>query len=598
MAEALMRYYERELAYIRKALTSFAQRHPEQAAKLQLKQNHAEDPNITRLIDGMALLTAKTELRLDEQFPEIVENMLNILYPGYNQIIPSYTSLTLAPDPEQLQKSVSLPKGNLFVVESEDQQQECTFTTVADLEVHPFTLTEVECDVAPFTFILPEGVEITDAVIHLTLSCCDPDARFDQINFKDFDFYVNGFEQNASTLIELLLQDTASITVSDEGFTDFRVIDTDRLGTRLGDSSFQWLPRYGNQFEGFDLLRDYFAYPDKGAYFRINDLGNEIGEYKTNKVVLSFFVRQLPIEFLRLFDTSVFRLFTVPAVNLFKQQGEPMNYDFTKLSVPVVADAFSSNEVEVVAVDRVQEVRSDGSRAIQPLYGDSYALPGQTSSALKWQIRQHWNEIGELCMDLSIGGIEAKNLSEEALVLALDLLCCNGTAPCLITQDTPAECLARVDLPGEVSLLTTPSAPIYPVLDESLGWRFMSLLNTNFNSLLHTDNPTQALKDVLSLCCPTESCRQADAIRTVEYKPQVAAMQVCGHNIFATGTEVLVTLDANVMSGQIGLLAQVLNAIYQQFCSFDRFIQVSVQCFGSDVNKMTFPRVHGSQLCP
>ena len=67
-----MRYYERELAYIRKALSGFAQRFPEQAEQLQLNKNSVEDPSITRLLDGMALLTARTELRLDEQLPDIL----------------------------------------------------------------------------------------------------------------------------------------------------------------------------------------------------------------------------------------------------------------------------------------------------------------------------------------------------------------------------------------------------------------------------------------------------------------------------------------------------------------------------------------------
>ena len=103
---------------------------------------------------------------------------------------------------------------------------------------------------------------------------------------------------------------------------------------------------------------------------------------------------------------------------------------------------------------------------------------------------------------------------------------------------------------------------------------------------------------MLALCCPTELCRQADAIRNVEYQQQVAAMQVCQHNIFATGTEVTITLEPNLVGGQVALLGQVLNTLYQQFCSFDRFIQVSIRCFGDDESIQTFPRVHGSQLCP
>ncbi len=69
MSDQLLSYFERELTYIRRALDGFGKDFPEHASSMRLNQSSQEDPNISRLIDAVALLTAKTEKRMDEQFP-------------------------------------------------------------------------------------------------------------------------------------------------------------------------------------------------------------------------------------------------------------------------------------------------------------------------------------------------------------------------------------------------------------------------------------------------------------------------------------------------------------------------------------------------
>lgn len=588
-----MRYYERELAYVRKAMSGFAERFPDQAAQLQINQNSIEDPNITRLIDGMALLTAKTEQRLDAQLPEIVQGLLSILYPGYTEMAPSYVALTLDPDPEQLNENVRLPAGSQVAV-ALPGGGECQFTTRADLNVYPFTLAAVTAEAAPFNFHVPGQLNHADAVIQLSLSCCDPEGQFSQLRVGDFDFYVRGFEQNAASLIELLLTRTEAISLSDGKGEHHRLIGAERLHSRVADPDFQWLPRYGNQFEGFDLLRDYFTYPDKGAYFRIDGLGRELVHFPHNRVLLNLFVRQLPAEFLRLFDASVFRLNTVPAINRFEQQGEPLNYDFSRLSVPVSADAYADSDVEVVSVAEVREVLPDGERRLRPLYESRYRQPRESR---QWQARQRWDENGRRLVELTLSCQGEEELPAGAVVLAMDLWCSNGRSPCTLSSNTQAESLAPIDLPGTLRLLTAPTAPLYPALDNSLNWRFIALLNANFSSLLQTDSPVRALQEVLALCSPARTCRQAEAIRDVRYEQQVAAMQVCGANIFATGTEVTLTLDAESLGNQQALFSEVMNAFFRQFCSFDRFMRLHVRRFGDDTRVRSFKPVHGSQLC-
>lgn len=592
MSDQLMRYYERELVYIRKALSGFAQRFPEQAEQLQLNKNSVEDPSITRLLDGMALLTARTELKLDEQLPDILQDLLNLLYPGYCQISPSYCPIQLEEDPEQISETVTLPAGSQLALPLPEDRQ-ALFTTCDDLVIHPFRIQDIRAEIAPFNHSPPDSVKNAEGVIEIELGCCDQETTFDQLDTEHLDFYVRGFERNAESLIELLLKEVLYISVGDLSGQDHHILETDHLQSRGADPEFQFLPSYLQQFTGYDLLRDYFIYPDKAAYFRLNHFGQALKHLTHNTLVLRLYVRHLPAEFLRMFDTQVFSLNTVPALNLFRQQGEPLNYDFSQLTVPVVADIGNNSELEVVSIQEIREVLPDSERRVVPLYEARYQA---SENPLQWQGRQHWDENGLRHMELSLSSPYYLP-DQDSVVLAMDLMCCNGRSPCLVAEGTDVENLEAIDLPGEMKVLSTPSSPRYPSLDNGLYWRFIALLNNNFASLLQSHDSVATLKDVLTLCSQNSICQTAEAIREVSYRQEVSTMKVCGKNTFASGTRVQVTVDTDMLDGSFAVLSQILNGFFQQFCSFDRFIQVNVNQFGNDTNQYKFPAVHGSQLC-
>ena len=57
--DELLLYYERELRFIRKLATGFAEKYPEIAGRLQLEPTKCEDPHVERLIEAFAMLTAR-----------------------------------------------------------------------------------------------------------------------------------------------------------------------------------------------------------------------------------------------------------------------------------------------------------------------------------------------------------------------------------------------------------------------------------------------------------------------------------------------------------------------------------------------------------
>ena len=100
----LLLYYERELRFIRRMAGRFAEKYPEVAGRLLLEPNKCEDPHVERMIEAFAMLSARVHLRLDDDFSEVSDSLLEILYPHYLRPIPSMTIVQL------VGKSGSVPR--------------------------------------------------------------------------------------------------------------------------------------------------------------------------------------------------------------------------------------------------------------------------------------------------------------------------------------------------------------------------------------------------------------------------------------------------------------------------------------------------------
>ncbi|GAL15258.1 protein ImpG/VasA [Vibrio astriarenae] len=539
MSDQLLSYFERELASLRSGLGDYAREHPKHAAAMRLNQNDQEDPNITRLIEAAALLNARTEKRLDEQFPELLQDLINIVYPGYLQVIPSYTPLCLDVDLEASVAVTELEKGSELAITHDGV--ESVFTLADDAVIYPYHISDISATTAPFNFPTPGTLRRSESAIQITLKCNDPEALFSQLESEHFDFYVKGFEGSKKGLIDILLLHTEVITLHSDH--QLVTVNGSSLRSRVADSSFNWLPTYDGHLIGYDILRDYFAFPDKASFMRIHDLGSALPKFVSNEVTLTFYIKQLPAEYLSLFNKDVFLLNTVPAINLYSRRGEPTRYDFSRLSVPVIADAQERERYTVVSVERVNEVLPTGEVPLTPIYESSYWTD---SDAPQWQSRQHWDETGQRQMTLSVSYSELPE-NQESVILSTQLLVCNGRIPCLITKGSQAVSLAAVDLCGVFKVIKTPTAPQYPSLDNELTWRFLAILNANFATLVQTDDPTAALQDILRLSCNALQCPQAYAIKSVSYHHLVAPMTIGGQSIFASGTDIKVMVDDELL---------------------------------------------------
>ena len=94
--EQLLPYYERELGLFRRYTREFSSRYPKAAGRLLIAGETCEDPHIERLIQSVALLTARVAKRLDDSYPQFTESLLETLYPHYLRPFPSCSIVRIA----------------------------------------------------------------------------------------------------------------------------------------------------------------------------------------------------------------------------------------------------------------------------------------------------------------------------------------------------------------------------------------------------------------------------------------------------------------------------------------------------------------------
>src|SRR5260370_33469026 len=100
MSDALLPYYDRELNALRSLAAEFAATHPKIAGRLRLAPESVDDPHVARLLEGVAFLAARVHHRLDDEFPELTDALLGVLYPHYLAPFPSAAIAQFEPQPE------------------------------------------------------------------------------------------------------------------------------------------------------------------------------------------------------------------------------------------------------------------------------------------------------------------------------------------------------------------------------------------------------------------------------------------------------------------------------------------------------------------
>jgi type VI secretion system protein ImpG len=138
------KYYQQELSSLRELGAEFSKAHPSLAPLLN---GTRADPDVERLLEGSAFLTALLRQKLDDEFPEIIHDLMQTVAPAYLNPLPSATIQAFRPK-ATVRNSVKLPSG-IFCASVPVEGISCLFKTCYDTEIHPLSITDASYVHAP-----------------------------------------------------------------------------------------------------------------------------------------------------------------------------------------------------------------------------------------------------------------------------------------------------------------------------------------------------------------------------------------------------------------------------------------------------------------
>src|SRR6516225_9310605 len=216
MSESLYHYYERELLFIRQLGQEFARQYPAAANRLRLEPNRSLDPHVERLIEAFALLAGRIHHKLDDEFPELTDALLGLLYPHYLAPVPSMAIVQFILDAERGR----VPDGfrierNATLSTQTVGEGPCKYRTGYATTLWPIAVTNAELLTPPF----PAGLQPpprTPSALSLRLEC-QGGLNLADLSLDRLRFFLSGEDHVIAKLYGLLLNNATQVVFRQPG---------------------------------------------------------------------------------------------------------------------------------------------------------------------------------------------------------------------------------------------------------------------------------------------------------------------------------------------------------------------------------------------
>lgn len=474
----LNRHYEQELSHLRKLGTQFARANP--ALAPLLGADRASDPDVERLLEGVAFLTGLVHQRLDDDFPEFIQNMAQLLFPHFLQPVPCMTIMQFAPQ-GQLEQAQTLPAGTEFASRAIDGQP-MRFRSSFPVTIEPVEIQSIQW----------EGGTTKARVLRL-------DMRFTGATPQSWAadslrFFLGNSHADATRLYLLLMRYVREIHIAGpQG--PVTVLPASSIKPAGLRSDLHLLPWPSNAHPAWRVLHEYFALPEKFLFVDLEGFSQWPAQGQSPTFTIRFLLDQTPTWTPEM-NASSLVLNATPAVNLFSAHANPIRVSHQQIDYKIAPVTRNSQTTEpIYSVDHVTARTAQGTE--RQYHAFSAFDDPEESSAYNLRIRPSALD-RDYDYFLSLPYSDQRDL--EPLTLSVALTCTQGNRPHALrlgdirehTDKSPPRMTFR-----NILGVTQYRAPNF---DSELLWRVLSHLSANHLSLSNANQ----LRDLLSLYAPDQ----------------------------------------------------------------------------------------------
>ncbi len=607
MDPLLLKYYNRELQYIREMGGEFAREFPKIAGRLGLDSFECADPYVERLLEGFGFLAARVQLKIDARYPDLTQHLLEIVYPHYLAPLPSTSVVQFQPVPDEgsLAEGVVIPsQTSLRSILGKGEQTPCEYRTTQDVTLWPLKITEAEY----FTNLgvvsgadLPEGDKFR-AGIRLRIK---PTAglSLQEIGLDNLTVFLRGQDDQPMRLYEQLIGNSNAVVIrpTERPVTWNKTLDASTIRqVGFGDSE-SLLAHDSRSFTGYRLLQEYFSFPERFLFVEFSELQESFSRCKDSEIELIVLFNRLDPELENKISPENFSLFCAPAINLFPKRADRIHLSNKSSEYHVVPDRTRPLDYEVFQVTEVtgHGTSSEDHQEFLPFYACNdlshfsehmafFSLRRERRVLSSTQKRRgpRSSYIGS---ETYISLVDARQapFSSELKQLSVHTLCSNRDLPLQMSlgggrTDFTLDISAPVEA---VRCVAGPTRP-RPSLAHAQGevpWRLINHLSMNYLSLIDNDERqgAAALREVLSLYGNLAEAgiqKQVEGLKSVHAEQVTRRIPAPGPIAFGRGLEITITLDESAFEGTgVFLLGAILEQFFARYVSINSFTETCVR---------------------
>ncbi|HTS64428.1 MAG TPA: type VI secretion system baseplate subunit TssF [Candidatus Acidoferrales bacterium] len=606
MRDELLPYYERELKFIRQMAGEFAAKYPKVAGRLLLQPGTCEDPHVERLIEAFALIAGRVHHKLDDEFPEITEALLDVLYPHYLRPVPPQGIVQFQLDPSQsAPASTKVPVG-LPIHTTPERGHVCSFRTCYPVTLWPLRVTGAS--VSPVNrFAAPGMPADAAAVIRIGIECLGG-LRLEQLPLDSIRFYLNGESAAVHTLYEFLFLDALRVAVralpAREG-TAQAILPAGSL-QQVGFTTAEGILPYSDRsFLGYRLLQEYFTFPEKFLFVDVKGFQRlpKAGFGTAFEILIYLKQPDQPHRLVALEQSvgiETFQLGCTPMVNLFERIAEPVRITQTKSEYLIIPDQHQQLATEVYSVDRVISANYlDEIQTYEPFYSLRHGTPEEAHRHFWYAHRRPSFRKNDHGTDVYLSLVD---LDFNPAVPPVDMLSLRVTC-------TNRDQASRLSLSGEFGelqpegaallrarCLRKPTPPLRPPMRRGLEWRLISHLSLNHLSIV--EKGKQALQEILRLYDFSDDSairKQIAGIAGVSSRSSISRVVSPTGVTFCRGTDVTIEFDEEQYVGTgVFLLACVLQRFLGLYSAVNSFSRVTARTRKGVIKQ--WPPLTGEQI--
>lgn len=656
MNNKLLSYYNKELTFLKEMGREFAQQYPKIASRLALDTTDIPDPYVERLLEGVSFLTARTQLKLDAEYPRFVQRILEVVYPDFINQQPAAAIVNLEPTGQYNADVINLlERGRVLrSLPIDEFKVSCPFSVTKTTEILPLRIEKAKytdsLGYLPSTLpaLKASAGKKVQSALRLDFSLSVSGACSEMLP-DELSVFLGTELSKSSALLFLLASECVGVVChsyenpkqwyyplsSKPEHRGFREDEALSFNLDKSVSAFRIMQEYARLPEKFlfvaqkDIKQAVRQAENDGHLPKVPEHLEEIVNDKgVNKKIITYRKRYFSLSFLfsnkipeltELIGVEDFSVNAVPVVNLFRKKSSRFPVNIQDQEHHVIIDRTQPLNYEIYTIEQVKGFDTNNRQtvAFSPMYKapDMGLFPEAQTQHAYFSARRTDRIPSENSVK---NGFRSSYLGSEVFLsladnrdyafnsgiqhLSVDAWCTSRDLPLMMPRDGESDFLIEGFLPvNSIKLISKLTRPQAAVSEDRTLWSFLNQLSLNYLSLLNIDQEDApvTLKELLMVFVSSENDllkKQIESITRIETSIVNKVVRHYGVAAPVRGIKITVTLDEAQLGGiHPFLFGSVLNHYFQRLVSINSFIQLQIDTLQQG-HMATWPTAVGERV--